>query len=66
MEFPALGEALSGPVTKPLGGSSILKETLPLPGDMCWGRRKRERRERSPEWLTKGAPFMAFLFMAEK
>lgn len=52
MEFPAPGEALSGPGTKPLGGSSILKETLPLPGDMCWGGGK-GRGERSPEWLTK-------------
>lgn len=34
--------------TKHLGGSSLLKETLPLPGDTYWGRRKRERRREEP------------------
>lgn len=34
--------------TKHLGGSSLLKETLPLPGDTFWGRRKRKRRREKP------------------
>lgn len=65
---PALGRHVKGegPGTKAWGGGSILKETLPPPGDMCWGRRERKEEERIPEWLTEGAPFTAFLFMAEE
>lgn len=37
-----------GKGTKHLGGSSLLKETLPLLGDTYWGRRKRERRREEP------------------
>lgn len=53
------GEALEGQGTKVLGGSCILKETLPLPGDKCCGGGGKGRGggETAPEWLTQRGPF---------